>query len=158
MVTNDAGWNEFWTEKYGIDTADSPLLLFRGLTILWMKSFSCTMSTRSSHQEDDKMKQSCFAFIDALHHSPLGDEFKNRPKILAVAELALQRLVNGPSQLYNQSLVETSHKVSRNTNSNMKFPEIWVIASNWTTMLNRAIIENATFGVYSKELSCVVKL
>lgn len=105
----------------------------------------------SQDWERTKVMPACVRFIDGVRNcKPFFEAFKNKPKAMAVLELALQRQTSGSAQIFNQVMSETGHRQKRVTKfrSNNKYPELWVMSDMHTQYLLRFLLEGGTFGVF----------
>ena len=152
----------FWRQHCG-GAAHGPLskagLVQKMLVTLldWFQEAYFLLGSRSSSEawEDRQVMPGCQKFIQGVRNfQPFLEALKNKPKALAVVELAMQRQGAGSAQAFSQVMRETGHRSQRNSKfrSNMKYPELWVMASVHTRMLMRFLVEGGTFGVFHVEV------
>ena len=146
-------WNDltddgkrFWREECEVSDGKQALVYLCGV---FCRAMQLSLSYESSEVlEEDIVLPACTKVLDCLRHPPAKSAFVNKPKTLAIVELACQRIEGGSSQAFNQEGVEIGHKFSRKARNNMQYPAAWVVAALWERMFLRALVEGARMRVY----------
>ena len=94
----------------------------------------------------------CDGFLDVINRSPMCVPFGNKPKTMAVVELAQQRAQFGPAGSFSMDRVETTHPYSRRTHTNNASPDAFIVARVWELMFLRHLIEFGRFGIFDIQL------
>lgn len=129
------------------------------VTLVNQFSVAYTLSLSMFSNEDWETRhvfQGCGNFVDGIWHcSTFCKAFQNKPKTLAVLELAHQRITSGPAPLFSQLVRESAHRFLRWTKdrSNYKQPELWVTASLHTRCLLRFLLEGGTWNVFEIDVN-----
>jgi hypothetical protein len=115
-------------------------------------AYLLSQAARSSVDfEDEIVYKACGMFVQSLHNcTPFATAFKNKPKALAIMEIASQRQSTGSSLLFSQVTRETAHRSQRDAKnrSNFKSPEMWVMMAVHRRYSMRIMLEGGTLNVY----------
>jgi hypothetical protein len=105
----------------------------------------------SEEWEENNVSLSCGLLVDGLANCFVFSEaFRNKPKALAILELAFQRRTSGPAPLFSQLVRESAHRFMRwiKDSSNWKKPELWIIASLHTRYYLKFLLEGGRLNVF----------
>jgi hypothetical protein len=142
-------WEDFLQRPW----ADVGKLILTSILQRFRDAYMLTQSVQSSIDFEDKtVFTACGMFVDALHNCrPFAIVFKNKPKALAIMEIAMQRQMAGSALLFSQVTRETAHRSQRDAKnrSNFKNPEMWVIMMLHRRYSMRLMLEGGTLNVFN---------
>jgi hypothetical protein len=142
---------DFWRLQCNDLTPTASQMLLR----VWRafhKAYGGSNSLYSNSDWELNVASACDGFLDIIDRSPLAPSFGNKPKTMAVVELAQQRAQFGPAGSFSMDRVEATHPYSRRTHTNHASPDAFVVARAWELMFLRHLVEFGRFGVFDIQL------